>query len=341
MYTLTPAMHLVASGGTFSVRLNGARFESGNGSLQADVGGVLLLGGVDGAMRAELSAAAGALWYRDGPADARDAQAGLRLHGGGRDGGAWFDGGFGAVAFHDENARGVGRTGIGGWRRVGRAALQASVQGTAVGSIAYGDAEVSVRWDLPRVVLDLSAGRRLGERAQGVRGWVEGGATLWATRRVGLVAAGGSYPADVSRGAPGGRYAALAARISTSRRFTRAQGTALARLARLRTLAPWDSLAQRAPAVELRSEGNGRRVLLLRLAGSESVSRVEVMGTFSDWAPVVLTRQAPGVWRAAVEVAPGIHRFNVRLDGGAWTVPYGVPTDQDEFGGVAALLVVR
>jgi hypothetical protein len=40
-------------------------------------------------------------------------------------------------------------------------------------------------------------------------------------------------------------------------------------------------------------------------------------------------------------IAPGVHRVNVRADGGPWRPPPGLSVVRDEFGGEVGLLVVR
>lgn len=338
--SVTPAVRLDGPRGLATLRLNGTRFESGSGSVGADVGATLLLGGGGGPVRGELSAAAGRTWYREGAPDASDASLALRLRGDGRSGGLWAEAGGGAVHLPGGD-RGVVRGGVGGWRRAGALTLGASALATAVGGMGYVDGELSARLPLRAAALDLSAGRRLGETGGGVRGWGEAGLTWWATRRLALVVGAGAYPADLGRGAPGGRYAAAAARVSTGRRFSPAAGSALARLARLREAAAERRLAPAAPAVELGAASGRLRPLRVRLPDAAGAAVVEVMGDFTGWEPVRMARVANDVWAADVQVAPGVHRFNVRVDGGAWTVPPGAPVGEDEFGGVAALLVVR
>jgi hypothetical protein len=46
------------------------------------------------------------------------------------------------------------------------------------------------------------------------------------------------------------------------------------------------------------------------------------------------------LWELNVPVAPGWHQINVRVDGGPWMAPPGIPTTHDSFGGDVGLLVV-
>jgi hypothetical protein len=81
----------------------------------------------------------------------------------------------------------------------------------------------------------------------------------------------------------------------------------------------------------------GLAVLVVRAAGAQ---RVEVMGDFTDWQPLALTASVDGRYRYALGLPPGMHRFNLRVDGGPWGAPRGAGVAMDEFGGTAAVVVV-
>lgn len=66
----------------------------------------------------------------------------------------------------------------------------------------------------------------------------------------------------------------------------------------------------------------------------------EVQGDFTGWRPEPMVRLGGGRWRYAGVLAPGPHSFVVRMDGGAWQVPSGVPTASDGFGGTVGIVVV-
>jgi hypothetical protein len=65
------------------------------------------------------------------------------------------------------------------------------------------------------------------------------------------------------------------------------------------------------------------------------------MGDFTDWQPVALTHTGAGAWEIRLPLTPGVHRVNVRVDGGAWSVPAGARREESEFGGVVGVVVVR
>jgi hypothetical protein len=63
------------------------------------------------------------------------------------------------------------------------------------------------------------------------------------------------------------------------------------------------------------------------------------MADFTDWAVVPLERVGSD-WRLARDVPPGLHRVAIRVDGGEWTSPPGLPRATDDLGGVVGLVTV-
>jgi hypothetical protein len=63
------------------------------------------------------------------------------------------------------------------------------------------------------------------------------------------------------------------------------------------------------------------------------------MGDFTDWAPVALVRVAPGVWEVELAIPAGVHRANIRINGGPWTARAGTHR-ADRVRGAVGLLVV-
>jgi hypothetical protein len=58
------------------------------------------------------------------------------------------------------------------------------------------------------------------------------------------------------------------------------------------------------------------------------------LGDFSGWSPLTLTPARPRPLGArASPLSPGVHSVNVRVDGGPWAPPPGVPTVRDGFNG--------
>jgi hypothetical protein len=84
----------------------------------------------------------------------------------------------------------------------------------------------------------------------------------------------------------------------------------------------------------------GTRTITVRgIAGT----LVELAGDFTDWQPVPLTRCRGTdslTWCGEFVVPSGAHRVVIRVDGGAWQPPKGVPTVNDSFDGLVGLLIV-
>jgi Glycogen recognition site of AMP-activated protein kinase len=146
--------------------------------------------------------------------------------------------------------------------------------------------------------------------------WGGGTVTLWFTAQAALVFGGGTYASDLLQGLPNGRY------LSAAIRLTRGRPSVWAGPSADRALYTRD----RGPA-ELRFAAPG-------------ASRVDLAGDWTGWQPVPMQRTPDGRWLLRVSLAPGVHRFNLVVDGERWIVPEGVASVDDGFGGKISLLVV-
>ena len=99
-----------------------------------------------------------------------------------------------------------------------------------------------------------------------------------------------------------------------------------------------ESPANLVKAFELRPAGVALQRLTARIGG---VEKVEVMGDFSDWAPVPLVRRGRDHWELLVPMGAGVHQINMRIDGGKWIAPPGIPTIRDDFNGEVGVLVIK
>lgn len=70
----------------------------------------------------------------------------------------------------------------------------------------------------------------------------------------------------------------------------------------------------------------------------ERASTVEISSEVTEWQPVVMRLAADGWWETELRAAPGTYRMNIRVDGGAWVAPPGVPSTRDEFGGSVGIV---
>ena len=109
--------------------------------------------------------------------------------------------------------------------------------------------------------------------------------------------------------------------------------------------APWStrgwamssSLVPKTTAWKTQVQRNGKLIVRVHL---RDVSTAEISGDFTDWQPVSLERLHGGWWFQVLRVPPGIHRVQLRLDGGAWQSPPGLPRADDGPGGPSGTLVV-
>jgi hypothetical protein len=67
---------------------------------------------------------------------------------------------------------------------------------------------------------------------------------------------------------------------------------------------------------------------------------LELSGDPTAWKPVTLERDATGEWSVILALAPGTYHVVMRVDGGAWKAPPGLPTVPDEFRGASGLIVI-
>lgn len=190
------------------------------------------------------------------------------------------------------------------------------VQLAAAGGVRYGLVQPGVS---PRIPgdgsgLESSRGRSSSE------GWWQADITYWMTDRFALASSVGRHPSDPSLLAPGGRFLRMSLRASLGRR------------------APAPSARLAAP-VGFRSERLAAGIVEFSLPAGKA-RRVELMGDFTDWAPVDLERDRGGRWRIRLPAEPGLHRVNVRYDGGPWLVPPGTRPVADEFELVTGEVIV-
>lgn len=185
--------------------------------------------------------------------------------------------------------------------------------------------ELRLAWAGGRFSLDALAGHSLGGRTftQG-RLWGYTDASIALTPSVALV---GGYVVEDG----------WESRIPTPRRYF----TLGARL----TSAPYDkphtsaALTTRAIATAFRVVP-GRDGVVTLAVRSATARLVEVTGDFVQWRPVRMQRVGADWWELRMPMAPGVHRINVRVDGGKWNAPPGLPRQRDEFGGDAGLFTI-
>jgi hypothetical protein len=341
--SVTPTLRIENARALLVARGSFSRFESGRRSTQTSLSGSLVSPALFG-VRGEVLGTAAVTRYNRGLAATNLYGAG-RVHAASPTAGAWAGAGLGLVSQRSRLPDEVGQLDFGLWAREGALTYTVTVQPTRVAAFTYADATVGARWQGTLGELAINSGYRARAAATlpGVRAWTEGSATVWFGPRVAVVGGAGVFPFDPVQGLPGGRYVAAALRLASRR--PPVNDPAL----RAELLLPYEVRRLRDARAEhfvVEDRASGSRVLRLLVPGAR---RVEIMGDFTDWTPVPLVRVAArrgarrsgDLWAVEVVLAPGVHRVNVRADGGPWRPPAGLSVVRDEFGGEVGLLVVR
>jgi hypothetical protein len=319
VYTLTPALGLTVGPAAAYADAALTKFESGNTSEFGELGASYTVGSAPFSLTARVDGSSS--WYRSyEPVSAGLAglRAQLRIN---SVSGVWVGGAAGvsnALLGGTDDVHGVGRGDLGAWFVARPFVFVGSVTGTAAGDSAYMDAVGTVRLELPRLSLSGTVGARAGSLGGGVPRWVQADVRVPLVSTLSLVGAIGSTPTDLVRGLPGAQYASLGLRVTVGRVSAPPAGA-------VRRETPVDLVIERDRTVEIREPPG---------------SRVEVMGDFTEWRPVLCPEISPGVFALAVPRTHGLYRIDVRVDGGAWTVPPGLAAVPDDFGGEVGLLVV-
>lgn len=71
-----------------------------------------------------------------------------------------------------------------------------------------------------------------------------------------------------------------------------------------------------------------------------AATRVELLGSFSDWEPRPMVRDAEGTWSVTLTLTPGIWLYVFRVDGVVVSPPDAALIQEDEFGLVQGVIVV-
>jgi len=177
------------------------------------------------------------------------------------------------------------------------------------------------------VELTVRGGQRFGDSFDVTpesRQWASGQAAIWLTNKLAAVAGGGREPAQPTRGLPARSFASL--------------GIMLAYWPIPRGVVPVETPLSLIRAFEVRAAGTSLQRFTARIGGVETV---EIMGDFTGWDPVQLIRRGRDHWELLFPVASGIHQINLRIDGGQWIAPPGVPSVKDGFNGEVGVLVIE
>jgi hypothetical protein len=136
-----------------------------------------------------------------------------------------------------------------------------------------------------------------------------------------LVGAAGTEPPRIGLGVPATHVASLAVNIT-----------------------PWHSTKSFAGddnaihGFVVRSNGARHYTATFRAIDAKSV---ELSGDFAGWRPASLTQVQAGLWQMDIVASPGTYHVNLRVNGGHWFAPPGLPEAQDDFNGMVGILVLR
>jgi hypothetical protein len=191
----------------------------------------------------------------------------------------------------------------------------------------FSDLEGSVHWQMGALELNAATGYRFGDSydvTPDSKRWTAGTATVWLNDRIAIVGGGGRQPALPLRGIPARSFGMAGIELAYWPISKGAVPVSMPRATLVKTF-------------EMHSLATGMHKIIIHVGGVETV---DVMGDFSDWSPLTLSRRGRDTWELTVPLSAGMHQINVRVDGGPWMAPPGVPTMHDLFNGDVGLVVV-
>ncbi len=252
-----------------------------------------------------------------------------------RDGpqGAWFGAGTGQ-SFGDSTETPI-ELGVGVWGVRSPIAFAGTITSSWLDDGSYVDVVGTARWSQGTLQLDGQLGARAARDGFGRGAYGEVTALVAFAETLQLALSGGRYPADPVRGVVGAEYVTVGLRIA----LTPARPDLVPTIAEAMVQAA-DRLAESNYGSSARVEvvsTNGQRTLRVLVASAQSI---ELMGDFTDWQPVLLRQVRMGTWETLTGIPPGVHRLNIRVDGGPWLVPRGTRLEETEFGGAVGVVVV-
>ncbi len=321
-----------AGRGFLSARGTYLQFQSGRRSLDGSANGSWFTP-LARHWRGELGVAAGASDYAS-IASFSHGQIDARLHVMDEDRGGWLAATLGRSSFGG-GPRPVTVLAVGAWLLRDDKTMFLSLDRSFIGDTAYTDLRSSARWRRGRIVLEGVVGARVWSRGGGRGVFGEGSATLTLGRQAALVLSAGRYPTDVVSGSLAGRYVTAAFRLGTIT-IRRPPAPAL-------PTNPHASGSNGSSTMETRLEIRARQDDEVQLTlFAPGATAVEISGDFTDWRPVPLRRNpaSADAWVASFRISKGLHRINVRRDGGPWMAPGGTTRSADDYDGEVGVFIL-
>lgn len=309
------------------------RFQSGHMDLHGSIVATTFTPAI-GRLRGELTADGGASRYLSLPAFSH-LFGRAHLHWLSQRYGYWAGASLGRTSM-GMGPRGAATVDVGFWGRWSAATIRATALHGWVGDTTYTDVESTAQAGRGAIELRGLVGARVWSRAAGRGMYGEASATINLDRHLGLVIGAGRYPADPTRGTIAGRYLALGIHLSTSSSGPVTTGYADP-MALVLPGATLPGEVPDGPTLEVGESTREGRAIEVHAPGAEAV---QIMGDFTDWQAIALTRTAGDLWRIVLPLAPGSHFVEVRINSGLWRAPALMTRVADDFGGEMGLLVV-
>jgi hypothetical protein len=305
--------------GRLSGSVTGFQSSGWSGQGRGDVASWLSPFGVLNPLRLEFGATAAGSRHSSG-FNSIIGRGDARLHLRGRTVGGWAGASVASArnSFDTASVTGVIPS-VGLWAQNGSVRATLSFLGTRLSGDTY--PETNLALSLTRGPLDVTVygGHRQAPSTLPVsdESWAGATAAVWVHPRAALIVSGGRYASDVMQGLPGGQFVSFGLRLT--RRRTRPIPVT--------TPAPIVYTPEAARTGSISFEVDG-------------AEQVEIAGDWTALERVPLTRDAMGRWLVPATLAPGVYRFNLRVDGERWFVPEGVAEIDDGYGGRVGLLII-
>jgi len=332
--SISPTMRWQHPGGRgfFSARGTYLQFQSGRRSIDGSANGSWFTP-LARHWRGELGLAAGASDYAN-IASFSHGQVDARLHLMDEDRGGWIAATLGRSSF-GTGPRPVTVVAVGMWLLRTDKTMFVSLDRSFIGDTAYTDLRSSARWRGASIVLEGIVGARVWSRGGGRGVFGEGSATLTLGRQAALVLTAGRYPTDVVSGSLAGRYVTAAVRLGT----IAIHRPATPALTNAHASESHGSRSTTDTRLEIQAREDDDVRLTLYAPGATAV---EISGDFTDWRPVALSRSptTADAWVASLRIPHGMHRINVRRDGGPWMAPGGTTRAVDDYDGEVGVFIL-
>jgi hypothetical protein len=150
-----------------------------------------------------------------------------------------------------------------------------------------------------------------------------------------LIAQTGTQLADVLRATPQARYLGVTMRWMPTRRASPARS---APAGKRHTVPPnAEAVVTNAGEVAITREPGHSAVIVTVDAPATAV--VEVASSATNWTPARAERSG-AYFQHRLDLPAGTHMIAIRINGGAWRAPKGLPVTADDFGGTVGRVTV-